>query len=46
MEVYRDNTIKPGCAFAVNADGKVAARLEGAYSKSELENAVKAATGG
>jgi hypothetical protein len=71
MEVYRDNTIKPGClegtrpeeqclrpqvlayklqtepwAFAVNADGKVAARLEGAYSKSELERAVKAASGG
>ena len=71
MEVYRDNTIKPGClegtrpedqclrpqvlayklqtepwAFVVNADGEVAARLEGAYSKSELEHAVKAATGG
>ena len=71
MEVYRGNTIKPGClegtrpeeqclrpqvlaynlqtepwAFAVNADGKVAARLEGAYSKPELEQAVKAAAGG
>jgi hypothetical protein len=71
MEVYRDNTIKPGClegtrpeeeclrpqvlayrlqtepwAFVVGADGKVAARLEGAYSKSELEQALKAATAG
>ncbi len=70
MEVYRDNTIKPGClegtrpedqclrpqvlayrlqtepwAFAIDADGRVAARLEGAYSKSELQQAVKAATG-
>ena len=71
MEVYRDNTIKPGClegtraedeclrpqvmayrlqtepwAFAVDSDGRVAARLEGAYSKPELQQAVKAATSG
>ena len=70
MEIYRDNTIKPGClegtrqpaeclrpqvlawnlltepwAFAVDRDGRVVARLEGAYSKGELEDAVKAAVG-
>jgi hypothetical protein len=71
MEIYRDNTIKPGClegtraqsqclrpqvlaynlvtepwVFTVDRDGKVAARLEGAYSKSELEAALAAATKG
>ncbi len=71
MEVYQDNTIKPGCLegtrpdeeclrpqfrawnlgtepwlFAIDKDGKVAARLEGAYSKGELEEALAAATGG
>ena len=70
MEIYNDNTIKPGClegtrpqteclrpqvlayhletepwAFAIDKHGRVAARLEGAYSKSELQQAVKAATG-
>jgi hypothetical protein len=69
MEIYRDNTIKPGClegkrpqdqclrpqvlayhletepwAFAIDRQGKVAARLEGAYSKAELQAALKAAT--
>jgi hypothetical protein len=69
MEIYRDNTIKPGClegkrpqdqclrpqvlayhlqtepwAFAIDRKGRVAARLEGAYSKAELEDALKAAT--
>jgi hypothetical protein len=68
MEVYRDNTIKPGClentrppseclrpqflaynlrtepwAFTIDRHGKVAARLEGAYSMGELEHALKAA---
>ena len=68
MEIYRDNTIKPGClegtraqteclrpqvlayhletepwAFAIDRHGRVAARLEGAYSKPELEAALKAA---
>src|SRR4051795_13229848 len=68
MEIYRDNTIKPGClegkrpqdqclrpqvlayhletepwAFAIDRKGRVAARLEGAYSKAELQDAVKAA---
>jgi hypothetical protein len=71
MEVYRDNTIKPGCLegtrpeveclrpqfmayhlgtepwlFAIDKDGKVAARLEGSYSKGELEEALKAAVEG
>jgi hypothetical protein len=71
MEIYRDNTIKPGClegtrpqteclrpqvlayhletepwAFAIDRHGRVAARLEGAYSKAELQAAVKAAVGG
>lgn len=71
MEIYRNNTIKPGClegtrpenqclrpqvlayhletepwAFAIDRHGKIAARLEGAYSKSELEDAVKAAVSG
>lgn len=70
MEIYRDNTIKPGClegtrpqteclrpqvlayhletepwAFAIDKHGRIAARLEGAYSKAELEDAIKAATG-
>ena len=70
MEIYRDNTIKPGClegtrppgdclrpqvlawnlltepwAFAVDREGRVVARLEGAYSKGELEEAVQAAVG-
>jgi hypothetical protein len=69
MEIYRDNTIKPGClegkrpqteclrpqvlaynlqtepwAFAIDRHGRVAARLEGAYSKGELQSALKAAT--
>jgi hypothetical protein len=69
MEIYRDNTIKPGClegkrpqdqclrpqvlayhlqtepwAFAIDRKGRVAARLEGAYSKAELQAALKAAT--
>jgi hypothetical protein len=68
MEIYRDNTIKPGClegtrpqtqclrpqvlayhlqtepwAFAIDRRGKIVARLEGGYSKSELEAALKAA---
>jgi hypothetical protein len=68
MEVYRDNTIKPGCLegtrpeseclrpqflayhlstepwlFAIGKDGRIAARLEGAYSKGELEDALKKA---
>jgi hypothetical protein len=68
MEIYRDNTIKPGClegtrpqsqclrpqvlayrlltepwVFTVDRDGRIAARLEGAYSKAELEAAVAAA---
>ena len=68
MEIYRDNTIKPGClegtrpesqclrpqvlayhlqtepwAFAIDRHGHVAARLEGAYSKAELQAALKAA---
>jgi hypothetical protein len=71
MEIYRNNTIAPGClegtrpeaeclrpqvlayrlqtepwAFAINRKGKVAARLEGAYSKAELAGALKAALGG
>jgi hypothetical protein len=71
MEVYQDNTIKPGCLegtrpdeeclrpqfrafnlgtepwlFAIDRDGKVAARLEGAYSKGELEDALAAAVKG
>jgi hypothetical protein len=71
MEIYRDNTIKPGClegtrpeteclrpqvlayhlqtepwAFAIDRKGRIAARLEGAYSKSELAGALKAAVGG
>jgi hypothetical protein len=70
MEIYNDNTIKPGClegtrpeteclrpqvlayhlqtepwAFAIDKHGRVAARLEGAYSKAELQEAVNAATG-
>jgi hypothetical protein len=71
MEVYRDNTIKPGCLegtrppteclrpqflayhlgtepwlFAIDRHGKIAARIEGAFSKGELEDALKAATQG
>ena len=72
MEIYRDNTIKPGLprghaaregvparrrcstyklqtepwAFTIDRDGRVAARLEGAYSKAELEAALAAATKG
>ena len=70
MEIYRDNTIRPGClegttppneclrpqvlaynlesepwAFAIDREGRVAARLEGAYAKSELVAALKAAIG-
>src|SRR3954447_48663 len=33
-------------AFAIDKHGRVAARLEGAYSKQELQAAVKAAVGG
>src|SRR3954447_1329971 len=69
MEIYKDNTIKPGClegtrpqteclrpqvlayhletepwAFAIDKHGRIAARLEGAYSKSELQQAINAAT--
>lgn len=33
-------------AFVVDSDGKVAARLEGAYSKAELEQAVASVSGG
>jgi hypothetical protein len=69
MEIYRDNTIKPGClegtrpqteclrpqvlayhletepwAFAIDRHGRVAARLEGAYSKAELQAALKVAS--
>jgi hypothetical protein len=69
MEIYRDNTIKPGClegtrpeaqclrpqvlayhlvtepwAFAIDRRGKIVARLEGAYSKAELERALALAT--
>src|SRR3954447_2596846 len=69
MEIYRDNTIKPGClegkrpqdqclrqqvlayhletepwAFAIDRKGRVAARLEGAYSKAEPQPALQAAT--
>jgi hypothetical protein len=71
MEIYRDNTIKPGClegtrpqteclrpqvlayhletepwAFAIDRHGRIAARLEGAYSKTELDAALKAAVNG
>jgi hypothetical protein len=68
MEIYRDNTIAPGClegtkpaeqcfrpqvlafhlptepwAFAIDRHGKIVARLEGAFSKSELQDALKLA---
>ena len=33
-------------AFAINRKGKIVARLEGAYSKSELQSAVRAAVNG
>lgn len=71
MEIYRNNTIAPGClegtrpeaeclrpqvlayrlqtepwAFAIDRKGRIAARLEGAYSKAELDGALKAAVGG
>jgi hypothetical protein len=71
MEIYRDNTIAPGClegtkpesqcfrpqvlayhlptepwAFAIDRRGKIVERLEGAFSKSELEEALKKATAG
>jgi hypothetical protein len=71
MEVYRDNTIKPGCLegtrpetqclrpqflayrmssepwlFAIDKNGKIAARIEGAFSKGELQAALKAASAG
>jgi hypothetical protein len=71
MEVYRDNTIKPGCLegtrpeteclrpqfmayrlgtepwlFAIDRKGRIAARIEGAYSRGELEDALKAAVQG
>ena len=68
QEIYRDNTIAPGClegtrpesqcfrpqviayhlptepwAFAIDRRGKIVARLEGAFSKSELETALRKA---
>ncbi len=71
QEIYRDNTIAPGClegtraegqcfqpqvlayhlptepwAFAIDKRGKIVARLEGAFSKSELAAAVKRAEAG
>jgi hypothetical protein len=71
MEIYRDNTIAPGClegtkpasqcfrpqvlayhlptepwAFAIDRRGKIVARLEGAFSKGELEQALKLAVSG
>ncbi len=71
QEIYRDNTIAPGClegtrpetecfrpqviayhlptepwAFAIDRKGKIVARLEGAFSKSELQAAVKRAEAG
>ena len=71
MEIYRDNTIAPGClegtmpaeecfrpqvlayrlptepwVFAINRNGKIVARLEGAYSKDELAQALKLAVSG
>ena len=71
MEIYRDNTIAPGClegtkssaqcfrpqvlayhlptepwAFAIDRNGKIVARLEGAFSKGELEDALKLAVSG
>jgi hypothetical protein len=71
QEIYRDNTIAPGClegtrpetecfrpqviayhlptepwAFAIDRKGKIVARLEGAFSKSELQGALKKATTG
>jgi hypothetical protein len=70
MEIYRDNTIAPGClegtkpadecfrpqvlaynlptepwVFAIDRHGKIVARLEGAFSKSELQGALKQAVG-
>jgi hypothetical protein len=71
QEIYRNNTIAPGClegtrpesdcfrpqviaynlptepwAFAINRKGKIVARLEGAFSKSELQAALKKAVNG
>ena len=71
MEIYRNNTIAPGClegtmpaeecfrpqvlayrlptepwVFAIDRNGKVVARLEGAYSKGELAEALKLAVSG
>jgi hypothetical protein len=68
MEIYRNNTIAPGClegtkpenecfrpqviayhlptepwAFAIDRKGRIVERLEGAFSKSELEEALKKA---
>lgn len=68
MEVYLDNTIKPGClegtrpesqcfrpqflayhlpsepwVFGIDRHGRIAARIEGPFAKSELENLVRAA---
>jgi hypothetical protein len=68
QEIYRNNTIAPGClegttaadqcfraqviayrlptepwAFAIDRKGKIVARLEGAFSKSELAAALKKA---
>ena len=65
-EIYKDNTIKPGCLegtrpptecyrpqllafnletepflFVIDKHGRIAARLEGAFSKNELEAALK-----
>ncbi|MEA2458470.1 MAG: hypothetical protein QOC95_1442 [Thermoleophilaceae bacterium] len=71
QEIYRDNTIAPGClegtrpetqcfqpqvlayhlptepwAFAIDKKGTIVARLEGAFSKGELQSAVKRAEAG
>jgi hypothetical protein len=68
QEIYRNNTIAPGClegtrpetdcfrpqviayhlptepwAFAIDRKGKIVARLEGAFSKTELQAALKKA---
>lgn len=71
QEIFRGNTIAPGClegtraeaecfqsqvlayhlptepwAFAIDKQGKIVARLEGAFSKDELDAAVKRAEAG
>jgi hypothetical protein len=71
QEIYRNNTIAPGClegtrpesecfqpqvlayhlptepwAFAIDRKGKIVARIEGAFSKGELQAAVKRAEAG